>query len=153
MRGIIKEELKEYEKKLNEILKLQLKNTIECLDKISNEVLEITESLEFTQEKLDEELAIVKNDISEIKSDMQVLEDDLSDPNELPKKLIGSEDRSRCNNLRFDGLTEDPNETWDDCEQKVQGVLFNKLNIEGDVKIDWCHRSGKHRGSRPHMIV
>ena len=110
MRGIIKEELKEYEKKLNEILKLQLKNTIECLDKISNEVLEITESLEFTQEKLDEELAIVKNDISEIKSDMQVLEDDLSDPNELPKKLIGSEDRSRCNNLRFDGLTEDPNE-------------------------------------------
>ena len=48
---------------------------------MSNEVFEITKSLEFTQGKLDEELAIVKNDIFKIKSDMQVLEDDLLDPN------------------------------------------------------------------------
>ena len=47
---------------------------------------------------------------------MQVLEDDLLDPNEVSKKLIELKDRSRRNNLRFDGLTEDPNETWDDCE-------------------------------------
>ena len=30
-------------------------------------------------------------------------------------KQVELEDRSRRNNLRFDGLTEDPNETWDDC--------------------------------------
>ena len=53
----------------------------------------------------------MKNDISKIKSDMQVLEDDLLDPNEVSKKLTELEDRSRRNNLRFDGLTEDPNET------------------------------------------
>ena len=69
-------------------MKFQLQNTIEHLDEISNEVLEITKSLEFTQKKLDEELVIVKNDISKIKSDMQVLKDDLLDPNELPKKLF-----------------------------------------------------------------
>lgn len=69
-------------------MKFQLQNTIEHLDEISNEVLEITKSLEFTQEKLDEELVIVKNDISKIKSDMQVLKDDLLYPNELPKKLF-----------------------------------------------------------------
>lgn len=39
---------------------------------------------------------------------MQVLEDDL-DPNEVPKKLLTLEDRSRCNNLRFDSITEDTN--------------------------------------------
>ena len=50
------------EKKLNEILKSQIQNTNERLDKISNEVLEITKILEFTQGKLDEELAIVKKD-------------------------------------------------------------------------------------------
>ena len=94
VRDIIKEELREHEKKLNEILKSQLQNTNERLDKISNEVLEITKSLEFTQGKLDEEIAIVKNDISKIKSDMQVLEDDLLDPNEVSKKLIQLEDRS-----------------------------------------------------------
>ena len=69
-RGIIKEDLEEYEKKNNEILKFQLKNTNERLDKISNEVLEITKILEFTRDKLDEELASVKNNISKIKSDM-----------------------------------------------------------------------------------
>ena len=153
VRDIIKEELREHEKKLNEILKSQLQNTNERLDKISNEILEITKSLEFTQGKLDEEIAIVKNDISKIKSDMQVLEDDLLDPNEVSKKLTELKDRSRRNNLRFDGLTEDPNETWDDCERKVQDVLLNKLNIEGNIEIDRCHRFGKRRGSRPRTIV
>ena len=48
---------------------------------------------------------------------MQVLEDDLLDPNDTSKKLIDFEDRSQCNNLCFAGLTKDPNETWDDCER------------------------------------
>ena len=115
IRGIIKEKLEENEKKLNEISKYQLQNTDERLDKISLEVLEITKSLEFTQGKLDEELAIVKNDISKIKVDMQVLEDGPLDPNEVSKKLIELEDRSRRYDFRFDGLTEDPNEILDDC--------------------------------------
>ena len=74
-----------------EILKSQLQNTNERLDEISNEVLEITKSLEFTQGKLDEELAIVKNDISKKKSDMQVLEDDLTQCFKyLPNKFIST---------------------------------------------------------------
>ena len=56
--GIIEEKLEEYGKKLNDILKSQLQNTNVRLDKISNEVLEITKSWEFTQGKLDVELAI-----------------------------------------------------------------------------------------------
>ena len=78
---------------------------------------------------------------------MQVLEDDLLDPNEVSKKLIELEDRSRRNNLHFDGLMEDPNETWDDCERKVQDFLLNKLNIEGNIEINRCHRFWKRRGS------
>ena len=74
---------------------------------------------------------------------MQVLQDDLLDPNEVSKKLTELEDRSRRNNLRFDGLTEDPNETWDDCERKVQDVILNKLNNEGNIEIERCHRFGK----------
>ena len=153
IRGIIKEELEKHEKELNEILKSQLQNTNERLDKISNEVLEITKSLEFTQGELDEELVIVKNDISKIKSDIQILEDDLLDPNEVSKKLIELQDRSRRDNLRFDGLTEDPNKTWDDCERKVQDVLLNNLNIEDNIEIDRCHCFGKGRGSHPRTII
>ena len=71
----------------------------------------------------------------------------------MPKKLIEFEDRSRRNNLCFDGLTEDPNETWADCERKVQEVLSNNLNIKGNIDIDRCHRFRKRRGSRPRTIV
>ena len=84
---------------------------------------------------------------------MQILEDDLLDPNEVSKKLIELEDSSRRNDLRFDGQTEDPNETWDGFERKVQDVLLNSLNIEGNIEIDRCHRFGKRRGSRPRTIV
>ena len=84
---------------------------------------------------------------------MQVLEDDLLDPNEVSKKLTELEDRSRHNNLGFDGLTEDLNETWVDCEQKVQYVLLSNLNIEGNIEIDRFHCFGKCRGSRPCTIV
>ena len=82
-----------------------------------------------------------------------LLKDDLLDPNEVSKKLIELEDRSRRNNLHFDGLTKDPNETWDDCERKVQDVLLNKLTIEGNMEIDRCHCFGKCRGSRSRTIV
>ena len=77
----------------------------------------------------------------------------LLDPNEVSKKLMELEDRSRRNNLHLDSLTEDHNETWDECERKVQNVLLNKLNIEGNIEIDRCHRLGKRRGSRPRTIV
>ena len=106
---LLKKNLGKMRKKLNEILKSQLQNTNERLDKISSEVLEITKSLEVTQGKLNEELVIVKKIVSKKKPDMQVLEDDL-DPNEVPKKLLTLEDRSRCNNLCFDSITEDTNE-------------------------------------------
>ena len=81
---------------------------------------------------------------------MYVLEDDLLDPNEVSKETNELEDRR--NNLRFDGLTEDPNEPWDDSERKVQDILFNNLNIEGNIEIDRCHRFEKRRGSRPRTL-
>ena len=42
---------------------------------------------------------------------MQVLEDDFLDPNEVSKKLIKFEDRFRRNNLHFEGLMGNPNES------------------------------------------
>ena len=80
---------------------------------------------------------------------MQVLQDDLLDPNKVSKNITELGYRSRHNNLRLDGLTEDPNETWGECERKVQEVLFNNLNIDGNIEVARCHRYGKRRGSRP----
>ena len=76
------------------MLKSQLENTNGLLKKISKEVLEITEILEFTQVQLNDEIAIVKNDISQIKADMREMENDLLDPCDVSNKLVKMEDRS-----------------------------------------------------------
>ena len=56
--------------------------------------------------------------------------------------MIELEDRSRRNNLRIDGIKEQPNETWEACEKKFQNIIVDKLRIESDVEIDRCHRIG-----------
>ena len=48
IRQILGEELEDHQEKVSEIIKSQLTNTNERLDKISQEVVEITKSLEFT---------------------------------------------------------------------------------------------------------
>ena len=48
------------------------------------------------------------------------------------------EDRSRRNNIRVDGVTEEKLETWEDCENKVLEVLRDKLEIE-DMTIERAH--------------
>ena len=164
IRGIIKEELEdhekkmkqeyeEHEKKINDIIKSHLETTNKRLEEISKEVRDITESVEFTEGRLDEEIATVKDDISKMKSDVRLIERDLLDTNDVSEKLIELEDRSRRNNLRFDGLTEVTNETWDGCERKIQKILSDKLEITEDVEIERCHRMGKRKGNRPRTII
>ena len=51
-RKIVREELEDHKEKVSEIIKSQLKNTNEHLDKVSQEVADITKSLAFTQEEL-----------------------------------------------------------------------------------------------------
>ena len=54
------------------------------------------------------------------------------------------EDRSRRNNIRVDGVTEEKLETWEDCENKVLEVLRDKLEIE-DMTIE------RARGVKPYQ--
>ena len=113
IRKIVKKEIENHEKKVGEIIKTHLENTNNQLDRISQEVFEITKSLEFTQSQLDEELTKIKNDIGKLEAGIRELDEDLLDPDFVTEKLIELEDRSRQNNLRINGVEETPNERWD----------------------------------------
>ena len=76
-------------------------------NKISEEVDEIIRSLKFTLNKIDEELAIVKNNTKKVKSDMKEITEDLLDTDKVSSKLSELEDRSQRNTLRIDGIAED----------------------------------------------
>ena len=45
------------------------------------------------------------------------------------EKTVYLGNQSRRNNLRFEGLLEDDNETWDETEAKVKNVLAAKNSI------------------------
>ena len=46
---------------------------------------------------------------------------------ELQDKISEMEDRSRRNNIRVDGVTEEKGEAWEDCENKVLEILRDKF--------------------------
>ena len=161
IREVVKEEFADHEKKFSEILKSHLETTNQRLNEISGEVLELTKSLEFTQGEVKEEISCIKDDLNQVKTDLQELGEDVLDPDYVTNKLIELEDRSRRNNIRIDGIEDDQNETWDSCEEKVQKLIKEKLGLENEVEIECCHQmkkknkdqSNNERRSRPRTIV
>ena len=70
---------------------------------------------------------------------------------ETDAKLIDLDDCSRRNNLRFEGIKEHENESWEDCENKIYDLLENKLEM--NIVIERAHRTGKKNKNRSRPIV
>ena len=77
IKNIFNEKIENHGEKVGKIIKAQLENMNNRLDRKSQEVVGITKSLEFTQEKLDQELSRLKNDVGKIQADIKNIQDDL----------------------------------------------------------------------------
>ena len=99
IRCILKEEFEVHKNKINDIVKTNMEAVNVWLNKNSEEVDEITKSLKFTQNKFDEELAIGKKNIKNVKSNMKEMTEDRLDSDKVSSKLIELEDRSQRNNF------------------------------------------------------
>ena len=73
------------------------------------------------------------------------------------EKTVYLENQSRRNNLRFEGLLEDDNETWDETVAKVKNVLVKKLDFESPPENESAHLTGRGRRqdgtSTPRRVV
>ena len=141
----LKKELEDHEKKFWEILKSPLETATQRLNKILDEAVELTKSLEFTQAEVKEKIINIKNDPNQVKNEIQELGEVVFDLNCVTNKLIQLEERSRCNSIHIDGIEGKHYETWDRCEEKVQKVIKEKSGIEDEVEIDLCHRMKKSK--------
>lgn len=115
------------------------------IDRILCDVQDLKSSLEYTQGQvqslmelqLDDQLDRIKNDIEAIKDKV----DDL-------------ENRSRRNNLCFDGVDESVSENWAQSEAKVKNVLKDNLDLNQDeIEIERAHRVGPKREGKTRSIV
>ena len=53
------------------------------------------------------------------------------------EKLVDLEYCSRQNNLRFEGIKEHENESWEDCKNKIYDLLENKLEMDIEKQEYW----------------
>ena len=72
--------------------------------------------------------------------------------NDTNNKLRILEDRSRRDDLRFDGIEEWEEESWADTEQNLKDTLSDILGIQ-NVKIERAHRVGDKKRSPCRTIV
>ena len=115
------------------------------IDSLIKDVASIRTSFEFTQGQVDE---LIKNELNlkGIKSNIEHLEDKIDD----------LENRSRRNNLYFEGIEESTNETWQDTENKVKYLISSHMpEVGGDIVIERAHHVGRRSSaeSKPRKIV
>ena len=93
--------------------------TSQRLDSLSKDINDLKESLEFSQiehddkfKNVDDKVQKLQEKINQMKEKLQVIQ--TAKPSWAIVKLVDLEDRSRQNNLRFEGIKEHENESWED---------------------------------------
>ena len=66
---------------------------------------------------------------------------------ETENNLMGLEDSIRRNNLRINGIKEGKNETWEECEERVNCFLEEKLDM--DTSEIWIERADNSMNHNP----
>lgn len=145
----VKELLKMQESTIKSFLTALMDSTNTRIDNLIKEVESLKTSLEMTQANLDD-LKTVNN-----KPRLESLETRID---ELTDKADDLENRSRRNNLCFEGISEDNqgNESWEQSEEKIKKFISTRLKIEADnMVIERAHRVGKKRSTsdKPRPIV
>ena len=72
----------------------------------------------------------------------------------MKNRLVDLEDCSRRNNLRINGIKEGKSETWEECEERVNCFLEEKLDMDtSKISIQRAHRIGKKKRGQERQIV
>ena len=113
---LVKELLKQQESTLKVFLSAFMDSVNTRIDNLMKDVQSVKSSLEFTQAQVEELIT----------SDLRVMEVKVRIEDE-GNKLDDLENRSRVNNLCFEGIPESPNETWQETESKIKHLISSHM--------------------------
>ena len=91
---------------------------------LKNEVKELKKSMGFTQNDLEERVNNVEENMCKVKEDLKEIYEYQIDPD----------------NIRIDGIADEPGETWEECKRRVQRSLSEEFDINNLV-IERAHRA------------
>ena len=109
--------------------------TNQPLDSLSKD---INESQEFSQNECDDKFKNKGDKVQKLEEEINLQKKDLHIiqitkslwSTETDAKLVNLEIHSRQNNLRFEGIKEHENESWEDCKKKKKDLWENKLEMD-----------------------
>ena len=115
----------------------------------------LKQSLEFTEDRLEETVNGLKSENEKLKSKMKELYECPKDPEFIKNKLVKLVDHSRRCSLRLDGVKETSNETWEKYDKHSETLSKYKLGIEENIILERVRRiesSSEGRRSRRRTI-
>lgn len=122
---------------------------------IKQELSDLKESIEFTHSYAETEAKKQNEKIKELRETINYLQNDVVSKNEielLRDRVAQQEDRNKRNNLVINGMVEDKDETWEQCEKKVLKLFDETLGVQ-NIKIDRAHRVGRWKPNANRTIV
>ena len=157
IKKIFAEEFQKQEKNIINIISCNFEITMKKIKDLKAEVRDRKDSLEFTQNFIENEVEKLETKLDNLEDKVQDIWDYQIDPDYIQHKLIELEDRSRRNNIRIDGIEEEEGETWEISEAKATKVFKEKLGIEKEIIIERAHRTKRNYKDkdkkRPRTIV
>ena len=120
------------------------------------------EGLEFSQNEYDDKFKNLGDKVQKLEQEINLMKKELhviqtTKPSweiEADAKLVDLDARSRLNNLRFEGIKEHGNESWEDCENKTYDLLENKLEMHiENVVTERAHQTRKKNKNTSRPIV
>ena len=120
---VFKEEFAQQEKNISNLVSGNFSITKQQTEEVKKEQLDLRKSIEFTENQLEEKVNNAKNKLVDIEQRIEEIYDYQIDLDHVKQKLIDLDDRSRKNNLRVDHILETLEDTWENCEEKLQQVF------------------------------
>ena len=128
---IFEKMLREHEASVVQLISGNNSLTNQRLDSLSKDINELKESLEFSQNEYDDKFKNIGDKVQKLEEEINLMKEELhviqttklSWVMETDAKLVDLKDRSRQNNVRFEGIKEHGNESWEDCENKIYDLL------------------------------
>ena len=144
------------EKSISEMIEANNKITNQKLEKPSAEIRSNSDSAKLLSQKtkdLEGNLTVnqdlidvmIKSIDEEMKEIKKIVDNNRA---ELKEQLRIQEDCSRRNNVRFDGIPETENETWEETETKLRKFLYDELDITEELYIERAHRVARNQSSK-----
>ena len=137
MKTVFEQEFVKQQHQISIIIENNLVITKQGIGKLREEINDLKESIEFTENVLEEKVAKVEQNVCELQGKFKKVEEDVTymndyieDAENIHNKLVELEDRSRRNNIRINGIKEHNKERWEECERRVHSMLEERLDRE-----------------------